>query len=732
MGYLGLAPSLGSRFTNGAIGVTEVTLATDAWSVYFDGTNDYITIPDQSYYSFGNGTTDSAFSVGLWVKINSTSNSIFLSKQTDASNGREYTVAYNGTKVEFALVDQSTSGAIYAQSTASALTVGTWHHVLVTYDGEGSETGIKIYVDAVQDNPTQAVFGSYTAMEAGSANMFIGSQTFGSFELEGRISQLSMWSSELTATEVSALYNAGTPVDPTVNGGDYVSSGNLVGSWDMENTGTTTVTDNSANSNNGTLTNGAAFDADVPVITIPTWADNRSVLLDGTNDFIDCGDIAAINSASTLTINFWLKCDPSETSLFISKYNDANNRIHIGAVSNILYFNTSNGGGQYGQVAFSSTAWNMLTLVFDGGQTGNANRLKGYINGVEQTLSFTGTIQATIANLTGDSFMLARQDSTYADCTISELCVWSSALSGANVTSLYNSGTPIDSSTIDSANVEGHWPLEAGSGITALDYSGNGNHGLLINGPLWDADTPVITIPAWSGLQSVLLDGTNDLISIPDDNVFSFGNGSTDGAFSVSAWIKIREVTGIYFPIFAKRDDGNTDYEWVFDITSAGHLRIILFSGNSSANQIYARSSDNHDAYEGAWIHVLATYDGGSDKSGLKVYRNGVNDTDFSFEFGTYVAMSNTSAPLLLGSFGTQFADGRISEMCLWSSELTAANVTSLYNSGTPIDSSTIDSANVAGHWPLEAGSGKTAIDYSGNGNHGTLTNGPTWSSDTP
>jgi filamentous hemagglutinin family protein len=44
-------------------------------------------------------------------------------------------------------------------------------------------------------------------------------------------------------------------------------------------------------------------------------------------------------------------------------------------------------------------------------------------------------------------------------------------------------------------------------------------------------------------------------------------------------------------------------------------------------------------------------------------------------------------------------------------------NVTSVYNSG-----------NLAGYWNFDEGAGTTANDTSGNGNNGTLTNGPTWS----
>lgn len=81
----------------------------------------------------------------------------------------------------------------------------------------------------------------------------------------------------------------------------------------------------------------------------------------------------------------------------------------IQILSNNLYGYVST--GNYGQVAFTdSTKGHILTQVFDGSQSGNANRLKIYLDGVQQTLSFTGTIPAT----TGAQTQIAIGDVTAA------------------------------------------------------------------------------------------------------------------------------------------------------------------------------------------------------------------------------------------------------------------------------------------------------------------------------
>ena len=71
--------------------------------------------------------------------------------------------------------------------------------------------------------------------------------------------------------------------------------------------------------------------------------------------------------------------------------------------------------------------------------------------------------------------------------------------------------------------------------------------------------------------------------------------------------------------------------------------------------------------------------------------------------------------------------------MAVWNNDLTAEEITALYNSGIPLDASSnsgnyTSSANVQGYWRFGENSGTTAYDLSGDGNHGTIS-GATYSS---
>ena len=75
----------------------------------------------------------------------------------------------------------------------------------------------------------------------------------------GLIDEVSVFSSELSATDVETIYNSGTAYD--------LSSYSPVSWWHMgDNDGGTgtTITNQGSGGNNGTLTNGPTFSTTVP------------------------------------------------------------------------------------------------------------------------------------------------------------------------------------------------------------------------------------------------------------------------------------------------------------------------------------------------------------------------------------------------------------------------------------------------------------------------------------
>jgi len=176
------------------------------------------------------------------------------------------------------------------------------------------------------------------------------------------------------------------------------------------------------------------------------------------------------------------------------------------------------------------------------------------------------------------------------------------------------------------------------------------------------------------GRGSASFDGTNDVITITDNSVFSFGDGSTDQAFSITAWVKMIDATN--FQIMNK-GIFNTDGEWNFRTNSSDKLVFALYDESVSSTHESVISSAL-TTYQNQWIHVAATYDGRGGTSandGMELYINGVNDSDSRSGAGTYVAMENLAGNVTIGAGNSAFANGSIAQVGIWQRQLSSSEV---------------------------------------------------------
>jgi len=173
-----------------------------------------------------------------------------------------------------------------------------------------------------------------------------------------------------------------------------------------------------------------------------------------------------------------------------------------------------------------------------------------------------------------------------------------------------------------------------------------------------------------NNVYSMEFDGTNDYIDL--GNNFSFGNGTTDSPFSVSAWVKPDNLT--IFRVIGK--NGSAGDEWLFTTTSADKLTLFLYQ-NTTSNRIFQASGALTST---DWQHWAATYDGSGAGTGINIYINGTNINDGSGAAGSYTAMQNTTSSLKIGEGGGQYANGKIDEVAIFNVELTAQDVQSIYN----------------------------------------------------
>ena len=188
----------------------DIALANIAnnYSMSFDGSNDYIDAGNSDSFSFGNGITDSPFSISAWVNMADATNFITIAK--DANSGREYVIrTLSDDKLYFYLLDNVNGGYIGKISSGTVTSnQGTWIHTAYTYNGNSTSSGIKIYLNGSQVGNDNYEGGSYTAMSNTSTNLNIGRQERGLHYGSGLIDEVAIWNTALTSTQVSEIYNA--------------------------------------------------------------------------------------------------------------------------------------------------------------------------------------------------------------------------------------------------------------------------------------------------------------------------------------------------------------------------------------------------------------------------------------------------------------------------------------------------------------------------------------------
>lgn len=236
----------------------------------------------------------------------------------------------------------------------------------------------------------------------------------------------------------------------------------------------------------------------------------------------------------------------------------------------------------------------------------------------------------------------------------------------------------------------------------------------------------------YANTKSLNFDGTDDFVDCGDANNLSFGDGSNDSAFSISLWIKMEGGSSVRHR-FVNKMGASGDNEYYMGTTGGGGLYLALF--DASANARIMRFGPSLNAYLNTWIHLVVTYDGSSSSDGITGYVNGsLTSQWFTANSGTYTAMENTTSPLLLGKTANESfkTEGKMDEIAIFNSELSAADITSIYNGdGTGLPGDLSEFSSLVSWWRFEEGSGTTATDSGTGGNNGTI-DGATYSTDIP
>lgn len=207
------------------------------------------------------------------------------------------------------------------------------------------------------------------------------------------------------------------------------------------------------------------------------------------------------------------------------------------------------------------------------------------------------------------------------------------------------------------------------------------------------------------GRYSLQFDGNNDYVEVDNSSELN------PERITMEAWVYPTEfnyyATIIYKP---------SQY-WLRFYSTTGRVRGYVYVDGGWRNCIV---SSSYAVGLNSWSHVAATYDGNT----LRVYVNGeegctttyrgkINSYSNYLRIGVYSSSSYQFNGLIKGA--------RIYERALSESEI-SDHSGGVYN----------NEAGLQGVWNFDEGTGTTAYDESGKGNHGELKNGPSWSTNSP
>jgi hypothetical protein len=182
-------------------------------------------------------------------------------------------------------------------------------------------------------------------------------------------------------------------------------------------------------------------------------------------------------------------------------------------------------------------------------------------------------------------------------------------------------------------------------------------------------------------------DATLRYVDVADSDDFSFTDGTNDLPFSISLWVNFSSFSSTGNWLISKRDNSSIRSEWQFiRLSSNNAIRLNLYSGGAQTNVILVES--NSFSTTGSWAHLVATYNGSGNQSGLNLYINGSLNVASRTQTGTYVGMNNTASVVTIGQakfsvVNTLKHRGLLDEIAVWKNrELTSTEVTQLYNAG--------------------------------------------------
>lgn len=225
-----------SHFIPGEVGVGTTRTIQAKRAYNFDGTDDYVALASEVSLDC---TSSSTWTICYWANLTD-GDRMAIGKQ-----GNEYDRIFH-VDADNLIRIHLTDGTSFTIDDDPGSHLGDFMHFALTYDGSlgSSEDRFRAYIDGVAatiDN------GSYAGVDTTFKVDNIGWPYYSGFYWKGKISDVRLYSSALSSSQVSYISSSGSSgEDP--GGGD-------LGHWKCDDKDPTVAYDSSGNGNHGTKTN---------------------------------------------------------------------------------------------------------------------------------------------------------------------------------------------------------------------------------------------------------------------------------------------------------------------------------------------------------------------------------------------------------------------------------------------------------------------------------------------
>jgi len=221
----------------------------------------------------------------------------------------------------------------------------------------------------------------------------------------------------------------------------------------------------------------------IALLPQPVSASGENALsFDGTDDYVNCGQDASLDTTEAITVEGWCKRTGSTTGTLAGRYDHADIAKRAWSIrwvsNNYVYFNIG-GFSVYSPLPVSDRDWHHFVGTYD------RTDIKFYVDGVlKHSAEVTDAILTPAVDvLIGAGYNSAPSLGWPFPGLIDEVRIYNRAITADEVTYSYNSGqgryTPQST-----AGLVGWWHMDEGTGGTIFDETANDNDGT-IDGATW-------------------------------------------------------------------------------------------------------------------------------------------------------------------------------------------------------------------------------------------------------